>query len=113
MAKIPVRRLSIRLDPDPRRTITRFFWPGPERAQKIIKRVETLTSKQISELANEVLQQFTKGNPGLAEILIEHYKQAIQQAGVPFNNDFEVQLLTGAYFSIYQLTNKLLQVALS
>ncbi|MHC4290722.1 MAG: glycoside hydrolase family 130 protein [Planctomycetota bacterium] len=98
--KIPVRRLSIRLDPDPRRTITRFFWPGPERAQKIIKRVDSLTPKQISELTNEVLQQFTSGNPGLAEILIDHYKQAIQQASLPFNDDFEAQLLTGAYFSM-------------
>ena len=98
--KIPVRRLSIRLDPDPRRTITRFFWPGPERAKKIIKRTESLDSRRISELANEVLQQFTKGNPGLAEILIEHYELTIHQTGLPFNKDFEVQLLTGAYFSM-------------
>jgi hypothetical protein len=54
----------------------------------------------ISELANNILQQFTPGNPGLAEILIDHYEQAIQQAGVPFKDDFEVKLLTGAYFSM-------------
>lgn len=99
-SKIPVKRLSIRLDPDPRRTITRFFWPGPDRAQKIIKRTEGLDSKTVSELANEVLQQFTPGNPGLAEILIEHYERAVHQAEMAFNKDFEVQLLTGAYFSM-------------
>ena len=98
--KIPVRRLPIRLVPDPRRTITRFFWPGKERGQKIIRRVENMAPAHISELANEILQQFTPGNPGLAEILIEHYEKAIQQAEVPFKDDFEMKLLTGAYFSM-------------
>ena len=100
MAKIPVKRLPIRLDPDPRRTIIRFFWPGPERAIKIIKRVDSLNPNEVSELTNDVLQQFTAGNPGLTEILIEHYKQAIYQTDLSFNKDLEVQLLTGAYFSM-------------
>lgn len=98
--RIPVRRLTTRLEPDPRRTITRFFWPGQERAQKIVRRVETLNPKQISELANEVLRQFTPGNPGLEAILLDHYEKAIHQSNLPFNNDFEVQLLIGAYFSM-------------
>jgi len=97
---ISVRRLPIRLEPDPRRTITRFFWPGKERGQKIIQRIQKLDASRISEKANQVLQQFTPGNPGLAEILIEHYEKAVQQAEVSFNNDFEVKLLTGAYFSM-------------
>ncbi|MHC5165311.1 MAG: glycoside hydrolase family 130 protein [Planctomycetota bacterium] len=97
---IPVRRLPIRLEPDPRRTITRFFWPGVERAQKIIRRIEQLSPAEISERANGILQRFTAGNPGLAEILIEHYEEAIRQAKVPFNDDFELRLLTGAYFSM-------------
>jgi len=97
---ITVRRLPLRLEPDSRRTITRFFWPGKERGQKIIQRVENLDASRVSEMANQVLQQFTPGNPGLAEILIEHYEKAIQQAEVSFNNDFEIKLLTGAYFSM-------------
>ena len=97
---ISVRRLPIRLEPDSRRTITRFFWPGKERGQKIIRRIEQMDPAHISELANNILQQFTPGNPGLAEILIDHYEQAIQQASVPFKDDFEIKLLTGAYFSM-------------
>ncbi|MHC5101864.1 MAG: glycoside hydrolase family 130 protein [Planctomycetota bacterium] len=97
---ISVRRLPIRLEPDSRRTITRFFWPGKERGQRIIRRIEQMDPAHISELANNILQQFTPGNPGLAEILIDHYEQAIQQAGVPFKDDFEIKLLTGAYFSM-------------
>ena len=39
---VRVRRLPIQLKPDPRRTITRFFWPGPERAKKIVGRIKRL-----------------------------------------------------------------------
>ena len=98
--KISVRRLPIRLEPDPRRTITRFFWRGRERGRKIIKRVESLGPARISELANEVIQQFTAGNPGLVEILLDHYAKAIHQTGMAFSEDFEVKVLTGAYFSM-------------
>lgn len=97
---ISVRRLPIRLKPDPRRTIARFFWPGKDRGQKIIRRVENLDALRISEMANQVLKQFTPGNPGLTEILIKHYEKAIRQAEMSFNNDFETKLLTGAYFSM-------------
>ena len=97
---IPVRRSSIRLEPNPLRTITRFFWPGAERARKIIGRVKSIDRKQMSELVNEVLKQFTPGNPGLDGILREHYEKAVHQAQVTFDDDIEVQLLTGAYFSM-------------
>ena len=97
---ISVRRLPIRLEPNPQRTITRFFWPGPKRARKIIGRINMLTPEHISEQANGILQQFTPGNPGLAEILVDHYEQAIQQTGVSIKDDFELKLLTGAYFSM-------------
>ena len=99
-SKISVRRLPIRLEPESRRTITRFFWPGKERGQKIIKRVGSLNSARISELANEVIQQFTTGNPGLEEILLNNYEKAIHQTGMALNENFEVKILTGAYFSM-------------
>ncbi|MEN8126428.1 MAG: glycoside hydrolase family 130 protein [Planctomycetota bacterium] len=98
--KIPVRRLPLRLEPDPRRTITRFFWPGKERAKKIINRVESIDRKQICGLVDDVLRQFTPGNPGLDAILIEHYESAIRHAGLPFSDNLTIQLLAGAYFSM-------------
>jgi predicted GH43/DUF377 family glycosyl hydrolase len=98
--KLSVRRLPIRLIPDPGRTFTRFFWPGEERALKIIQRVESLDPNRVSEMANQVLQQFTAGNPGLEEILLDHYEKAIHLAEYPFEDDLEIRLLIGAYFSM-------------
>jgi predicted GH43/DUF377 family glycosyl hydrolase len=97
---IPVRRLSIQLTPDPRRTITRFFWPGPERAKKIISRIKQLPSERISELLDAILKQFQPGNPGLAEILMDHSERAIEQAGLAYEKEFECKMLIGAYFSM-------------
>ena len=97
---IDVRRLAVRLDPDPRRTITRFFWPGPERARKIIARVRELSPERTSELLDSVLNQFQPVNPGLEEILMDNFERAIEQAELAYEKDFEVRMLIGAYFSM-------------
>src|SRR5208283_3499817 len=83
---INVRRLPTRLMPDPRRTITRFLWPGQERAKKIIKRVKRLSPEKVSGL--------------LKELLIENYEMAAENVGLVDENDSDVQLLIGAYFSM-------------
>ncbi len=97
---INVRRLPTRLMPDPRRTITRFLWPGQERAKKIIKRVKRLSPDNISWLLKDLLKQFSPTNPGLKEILIENYEMAAEHVGLVDENDSDVRLLIGAYFSM-------------
>ena len=42
-----IKRLPLRLTPDSRRTITRFFWPGQERAVRIVERVKSLANHEI------------------------------------------------------------------
>jgi hypothetical protein len=97
---IEVKRLPIRLEPDPRRTIARFFWPGPQRAQRIIERIKKLSPERISELLNQILKQFRPVTPDLEEILMEHAEEAIQQASMAYEKDFEIRMLIGAYFSM-------------
>jgi hypothetical protein len=62
---VRVRRLPVQLEPDPRRTIARFFWPGSERARRIISRVRQLPALRISVLLDAILEQFQPVNPGL------------------------------------------------
>ena len=97
---INVRRLPIRLMPDSRRTITRFFWPGEERAKKIIKRVNRLSPAKISRLLKDLLQQFSPASPGLKETLIEHYAMAAEKVGLADENDPDARMLIGGYFSM-------------
>ncbi|MHC4132762.1 MAG: glycoside hydrolase family 130 protein [Planctomycetota bacterium] len=97
---VHVKRLKMRLEPDSRRTITRFFWPGPERTKKIIGRVKRLPPERISELLDGILKQFQPANPGLVEILMDHYKRAIEQTGLTYEKEFESRMLIGACFSM-------------
>ena len=95
-----VSRLPIRLTPDSRRTITRFFWPGEERAKRIIKRVKRLSPNKIPGLLKDLLKQFSPASPGLKEILIENYEMAAENVGLSDENDRDVRMLIGAYFSM-------------
>jgi len=86
--------------PDSRRTITRFFWPGAERAKKIIKRVKRLSPDKVSGLLKDLLNQFSPNKPLLKEILIENYEMAAEHVGLVDENDSDVRMLIGAYFSM-------------
>ncbi len=97
---INVRRLQIRLMPDPRRTITRFFWPGAERAKKIVTRVKRLLPDEVSVILKDIFEQFSPNKPLLKEILIENYEMAAEHIGLVDENDRDVRLLIGAYFSM-------------
>ena len=97
---LSVRRLPLRLLPDCRRTITRFFWPGQHRAIKIVHRVKALGDRQITTLLEEVIEQFSDVNPGLEEILLAHYERAVRLAEIGYDKDLETRMLIGAYFSM-------------
>lgn len=97
---IHIRRLPVRLMPDPKRTITRFFWPGEERAKKIIERVKRLSPDRISGLLKDTLEQFAPVNPDLEEILIENYDMAVENIGLDEGTSRDVRMLIGAYFSM-------------
>ena len=97
---LSIKRLPLRLTPDSRRTITRFFWPGKERAVKIINRVKSLSNNEIANLLEEIIDQFSDVNPGLEEIILDHYNRVIQQTGLGFDQNLEIRMLIGAYFSM-------------
>lgn len=96
---IHVRRLPIQLVPDPRRTITRFFWPGEERAKKIIQRIKQLSPEKITGLLHGILEEFGPVNPGLEEILTDHYEMVLEETGLEYEKRRDIRLLIGAYFS--------------
>lgn len=97
---LSIKRLPLRLTPDSRRTITRFFWPGQERAVRIISRVKSLTDNEIAVLLERIIDEFSDVNPGLEEILLEHYERVIHQTDLGFDKDLEIRMLIGAYFSM-------------
>jgi len=97
MAQLNVKRLSYRLEPDPRRTITRFFWSGADRAAKIAKRVLSLSEEEAEPLLQEVMREFHDRHLDLEDILLEHFEELVQRTGQRMTATPVQKLLLGAY----------------
>ena len=98
---LPVRRLSLRLTGDARRTITRFFWPATdERARKIVSRVMGLPGDEVTLRLQSVIGAFRRHHPNLDNVLLDHYKEVARRVEVPGEPGRERRLLIGAYFTM-------------
>lgn len=98
---VTVKRLPHRIEPDPRRTITRFFNPGGDpRAKAIIERVNRLPESEAATLLKRVEADFRNKHPNIREIFLEHYR-AVRALVPPIAEMSEGrQLLIGAYFTM-------------
>jgi predicted GH43/DUF377 family glycosyl hydrolase len=98
---ITVQRLPHRIEPDPRRTITRFFNPGGDpRAKAIIERVTRLPAAEAATLLQRVEAEFGGKHRNIREIFLEHY-EAVRALVPPMAEVSEGrQLLIGAYFTM-------------
>jgi hypothetical protein len=76
--KIAVNRLPHRIDPDPRRTIARFFNPGGDpRARGIIELVSRLPESEASGLLRLLEIEFGKKHRNILSIFLEHYQAVL------------------------------------
>ena len=76
---VPVNRIPYRIEPDPRRTIARFFNPGGDpRAKAIIARVSRMPESEASALLRRVEDEFGKKHRNIREIFLEHYQAVLE-----------------------------------
>src|SRR6476619_1465074 len=98
---VPVNRLPHRIEPDPHRTIARFFNPGGDpRARTIIERVNRLPESDASMLLRRVEDEFRKKHRNLREIFLEHYQAVREFVSAATEMSEARQLLIGAYFTM-------------
>jgi predicted GH43/DUF377 family glycosyl hydrolase len=97
MVPLEVKRLPSRLEPDTRRTITRFFWCGAERAAKITQRVLSLSEEQSEPLLQEIMRDFLDRHLDLEDILLEHFEELRRRTGRRLSATPTQKLLLGAY----------------
>jgi predicted GH43/DUF377 family glycosyl hydrolase len=98
---ISVKRLPQRIEPDPRRTITRFFTVGGDpRAKSIIERVLRLPESEALQLLERTESDFGRKHRDIRGIFLEHY-QEVQDLLPEGTSISELrQLLIGAYFTM-------------
>ncbi|OQP56833.1 glycosidase [Niastella vici] len=100
--KPPVKRISVRLNPDVRKVIPRFFNTGDERARALINRIMLLPDKQVSELLLQVLTEFRKRYNNIRVVFEKHFELVKHllpdKERLTLPND--KKLLIGSYFTM-------------
>ena len=105
-SRINTVRLSVRLDRDPRRVITKPFLPGEEtfpdgqsRVEKVLHRVIALENNEVAPALTFVLDRFMDRHRDLRSILQQSYQMiADRVTGLPKMSE-DRKLLVGAYFT--------------
>ncbi|WP_285009100.1 glycoside hydrolase family 130 protein [Pedobacter faecalis] len=101
--RIQIERKPVKVYPDPKRVIARFFFNGQERAIDVVKRVMQLTDQEVFGLISPLLQEYSKRHRNITKILTRHCKRvknAIAEAGFDFDDiDKDRKLLLGSYFT--------------
>ena len=99
-----VKRKPIRFTSDPKRVITRFFFPGPEtRVQSIIHKVIDMPEQAAHLSLNQTLRDFSARHRNISKIYQKHFdrvcdimKDKMEDLGAL--SEFK-KLLIGAYFT--------------
>jgi predicted GH43/DUF377 family glycosyl hydrolase len=103
MMRIPIERKHVKVYPDPKRVIARFFFNGEERAKDVISKVLTLNEQQVFTIISPLLQEYSKRHRNITKILSRHckkLKKIFEQMDIEYHDlEMHQKLLIGAYFT--------------
>lgn len=100
--KLQVNRSNVRLNPDVRKVIPRFFNTGDERSRTLINRVMLLPDSQVNELLLQVQHEFRKRYSNIRLVFEKHFdlvKHLLTEKEC-LALSFEKKLLIGSYFTM-------------
>jgi predicted GH43/DUF377 family glycosyl hydrolase len=101
--RIHIERHPIRVNPDAKRVIARFFFNGEKRAKEVIARVMTLSEDETFAIISPLLQEFSKRHRNITKILYRNCNK-VKVFMDSLEIDFEDlshwrKLLLGSYFT--------------
>jgi predicted GH43/DUF377 family glycosyl hydrolase len=103
MMRLPIERKHVKVYPDPKRVIARFFFNGEQRATDLITKVMTLTDEQVFQIISPLLQEYSKRHRNITKILTRHCKKLkliFEKMSIDYKALNEHQrLLIGSYFT--------------
>lgn len=100
MRMLSMTRKNIRINPDFKRVIPRFFNSGNERSLQIINKVVDMPENVVCEVLNGVLKEFSRRYKDIHKVFENHYSRIshLVPAGVIVTKDR--QHLLGSYFTM-------------
>lgn len=100
--KLAVNRINLRLNPDFKKVIPRFFNTGLERSRVLINRVLDLPESEAEKLLNQTLEEFSPRYLDIHSVLVKHFEliryllQDSEQQAISRVK----QLLLGSFFTM-------------
>src|SRR5476649_2437425 len=101
--RLSVERKPIRINPDPKRVIARFFFIGNDRAKDLITRVMTISEEAVYGILSPLLQEYSKRHRNITRVLDRNcskLKPLFKELKIDYKNltDYR-KLLIGSYFT--------------
>ncbi|WP_183577686.1 glycoside hydrolase family 130 protein [Mucilaginibacter sp. X5P1] len=101
--RLVVERKPIRVNPDPKRVIARFFFNGNDRAKEVIERVMEISEAAAFSIVSPLLQEYSKRHRNITRVLNRHCSR-LKPLFSELNIDYDTltvyrKLLIGSYFT--------------
>ena len=101
--RLSVERKPIRVYPDPKRVIARFFFNGNDRAKEVIARVMDISEDEAFGIISPLLQEYSKRHRNITRVLNRHCSK-LKPLIAELNIDYDTltvyrKLLIGSYFT--------------
>ncbi|OQP68583.1 glycoside hydrolase family 130 protein [Niastella populi] len=100
--RLQVSRTNVRLSPDVRKVIPRFFNTGDERSRTLISRVLSLPEEEAKALLHQVQHEFSNRYSNIGLVFEKHFdlvKHYVPEKIMPVLS-IEKKLLIGSYFTM-------------
>ncbi|PJJ84169.1 glycoside hydrolase family 130 protein [Mucilaginibacter auburnensis] len=100
---LAIERKPVRVNPDSKRVIARFFFNGNERAKEVIERVIKVDEETAFGILSPLLQEYSKRHRNITRVLNRHaskLKPLFEELGIDFDAlTVYRKLLIGSYFT--------------
>ena len=101
--RLAIERKSLKVYPDPKRVIARFFFNGEERGKELIRRVLDLSDEQTFSILSPLLQEYSKRHRNITRLLQKHCEKLdflFQAMDLRIDDiKYYSKLLIGSYFT--------------
>ncbi|MES2111367.1 MAG: glycosidase, partial [Bacteroidota bacterium] len=101
--RLSIERKPIRINPDPKRVIARFFFNGNDRAKEVIERVMDIDEDTVFGIVSPLLQEYSKRHRNITRALNRHCSK-LKPLFTELDIDYDTltvyrKLLIGSYFT--------------
>lgn len=101
--RLSIERKPVRVNPDSKRVIARFFFNGNDRAKEVIQRVMEISEDAAFGIVSPLLQEYSKRHRNITRVLNRHCSK-LKTLFTDLNIDYDSltvyrKLLIGSYFT--------------